>query len=144
MTALRDYQVQCVNNVRDILYKQGKRSVVLQSPTGSGKTAIVSAITKTVLDNNRGKLKDNAKRVWFIVPRRELVKQTQAHFAKWGISFGIIDATHKESRAYDAQIVSLQTLMRRLDRIKEFPFIQPIGRENDIKPFTFRNRKKRQ
>jgi len=121
MTTLRDYQTQSVNAARDILYKQKKRSVVLQSPTGSGKTAIVSAIMKSVLDNNQGKNKANCKRVWFIVPRRELVKQTQAHFAKWGISFGIIDANHKESRAYNAQIVSLQTLMRRLEKIKEIP-----------------------
>jgi superfamily II DNA or RNA helicase len=50
-----------------------------------------------------------------------LVKQSKAHFVKWGISFGLIDAKNKESRAYKAHMSSRQTLMRRLDKIKEIP-----------------------
>ena len=115
MSALRDYQSAAVSAVREKLFREGRRSVVLQLPTGGGKTAIVSAIAKAI--------QDNKKRVWFIVPRKELVKQSKEHFVKWGISFGIIDAKNKESRAYKAHIISLQTLMRRLDKIKEFPDI---------------------
>jgi superfamily II DNA or RNA helicase len=110
---LRDYQSAAVADIRAKLFVERKRSVVSQLPTGAGKTVIVSAISKT--------LQDNKKRVWFIVPRRELVTQTKKHFEKWGISFGVIDASHKESRAYKAHIISLQTLIRRLDKIKEFP-----------------------
>jgi superfamily II DNA or RNA helicase len=113
MTTLRDYQSQAVDAVRTKLYRENLRSVVLQSATGTGKTVIVAAIARAV--------QDRGKRVWFIVPRKELVEQSKAHFARWGISFGVIDAQHKESRAYKAHIISLQTLMRRLDRIKEWP-----------------------
>ena len=113
MTNLRDYQRDAYNDIRRILFAEGKRSVVSQLPTGAGKTVIVAEIAKAVAD--RG------KRVWFIVPRKELVAQSKAQFAKRGISFGVIDASHKESRAYKAHIISLQTLIRRLDKIKEFP-----------------------
>ena len=112
---LRDYQQDAVSAVREKLFREGKRSVVLQLATGSGKTVIVSAISKAIQGNN--------KRTWFIVPRRELVTQSKKHFQKWGISFGIIDAKNKESRAYKAHIISLQTLMRRLLKIKNFPDI---------------------
>ncbi|MDR2923469.1 MAG: DEAD/DEAH box helicase [Treponema sp.] len=115
MTALRDYQSATVADIRTILFTERKRSVVSQLPTGAGKTVIVSEIAKTV--------QDNGKRVWFIVPRKELVAQSKKHFGKRGISFGIIDASHKESRAYKAHIISLQTLMRRLGKIKEYPDI---------------------
>ena len=113
MTALRDYQSIAIASVRTKLFAERKRAVVLQLPTGAGKTAIVSEISKTI--------QDNGKRVWFIVPRKELVTQSKAHFVKWGIKFGVIDAKNRESRAYKAHIISLQTLMRRLDKIKEFP-----------------------
>jgi superfamily II DNA or RNA helicase len=113
MTTLRDYQSAAVASARKMLFMEKKRAITLQLPTGAGKTAIVSEISKTIQDNNR--------RVWFIVPRKELVAQSKAHFTKWGIKFGVIDATHKESRAYKVHIISLQTLMRRLDKIKEFP-----------------------
>jgi len=113
MTTLRDYQVQSINAVRDILYRQGKRSVVLQSPTGSGKTEIVSEIISSVSEKK--------KRVWFVVPRKELVKQSSESLARRGVPHGKIDAASKESRAYTVHVISLQTLMRRLDRIKEIP-----------------------
>ncbi|MDR0475091.1 MAG: DEAD/DEAH box helicase [Treponema sp.] len=115
MTTLRDYQSAPVDALCSKLFREQKRSVVLQIPTGGGKTVIASAIIKAI--------QDNKKRSWFIVPRKELVIQTKAHFEKWGISFGIIDASHKESRAYRAHIISLQTLIRRLDKIKEWPDI---------------------
>jgi DNA repair protein RadD len=113
MSNLRDYQLAAVDEIRTKLFTEHKRSVVSQLPTGAGKTVIVSNISKTV--------QDRGNRVWFIVPRKELVKQSKEHFTKCGISFGIIDASHKESRAYKAHIISLQTLMRRLDKIKEYP-----------------------
>jgi len=113
MNSLRDYQIQYINNAREILYKQNKRSVVLQSPTGSGKTAVVSEIISRICQNKKG--------AWFIVPRKELVKQSSESLAKWQVPHGKIDASNKESRAYKVHIVSLQTLMRRLDKIKELP-----------------------
>jgi superfamily II DNA or RNA helicase len=110
---LRDYQKQTIDAARQKLFVENKQSIVIQSATGSGKTVLVTAITKIASERKH--------RCWFVVPRKELVKQSKAHFTKWGIPFGIIDAQNKESRAYNVHIISLQTLMRRLDKIKGFP-----------------------
>jgi len=111
VTVLRDYQIDVINNSREKI--RHVRSVVLQLPTGAGKTAVVSEITSRIFNNK--------KRAWFIVPRKELVKQSSDSFTRWKIPHGKIDASHKESRAYNVHIISLQTLIRRLGKIKMFP-----------------------
>jgi len=122
---LRDYQLEQVNGARDFLSSmvpitdapgvltRPARSVCLQAPTGSGKTPIVAEITHTAWSRNY--------RVWFVVPRNELLDQARAHFAKWKIVHGLISAGMEESRAYRVHIVSKDTLLRRLDRIKNWP-----------------------
>jgi superfamily II DNA or RNA helicase len=110
---LRDYQAWTVDASRDILYGKRKRSVIIQLPTGGGKTAILSEIFAAVYKNKR--------RGWFIVPRNELVRQASAHLSKWRVPHGIIDASHKESRACYIHVISKDTIIRRLDTIKNFP-----------------------
>jgi superfamily II DNA or RNA helicase len=112
---LRDYQLRCVDGVRSILYGEKKRSSLLQLYMGGGKTAIVSEIIKTA--TGRG------FRSWFVVPRNTLLSQSSEHLAKWHVPHGRIAAGEKESRAYNVHVVSLQTLHRRLDKIKNWPHI---------------------
>jgi len=81
--------------------------------TVAHNTEIVSEIISSVSEKK--------KRAWFVVPRKELVKQSSESLARRGVPHGKIDAASKESRAYTVHVISLQTLMRRLDRIKEFP-----------------------
>jgi superfamily II DNA or RNA helicase len=110
---LFDFQQYLVDAVRDSLYRKGHKAVILQLPTGGGKTAILSEIFASVYNNK--------KRGWFIVPRNELVRQASAHLTKWQVRHGFIDAAHIESRVYLIQVVSKDTLIRRLDRIKSIP-----------------------
>jgi superfamily II DNA or RNA helicase len=110
---LRDYQQDLVNESREVLYTEGLRSLVMQLPTGGGKTAILSGIFAAVYGNK--------KRGWFVVPRNELVRQASAHLKKWGVPHGIIDASHKESRACYIHVVSKDTILRRLGKIKNLP-----------------------
>jgi superfamily II DNA or RNA helicase len=113
MPGLRDYQGSIVDEAREAV-KTAHR-VFVQAPTGSGKTVIMAAIVESAFQKER--------RVWIIVPRHELLKQSSAHLSKWGVKHGFIDAAHKESRAYRIHIVSKDTLLRRLDKIKEYPDI---------------------
>ncbi|MDR1353531.1 MAG: DEAD/DEAH box helicase, partial [Treponema sp.] len=113
MGGLRDYQARLVDASREKLYTEKKKSAVLQLPTGAGKTAVLSEIFAALYRNK--------KRGWFIVPRRELVRQASAHLAKWGVRHGIIDASHEESRAYLLHVVSKDTAVRRLGKIKNAP-----------------------
>ena len=66
---------------------------------------------------------DRTVRVWFVVPRNELLDQGSAHFAKWGIKHSTIAAGREESRAFTVHVVSKDTLLRRLDRVKNWPDI---------------------
>ncbi|MDR3173786.1 MAG: DEAD/DEAH box helicase family protein, partial [Treponema sp.] len=50
---LRDYQAWTVDASRDILYGKRQRSVIIQLPTGGGKTAILSEIFAAVYKNKR-------------------------------------------------------------------------------------------
>lgn len=108
---LRDYQSHAVEALRESL--RTARSVCLQLPTGAGKTPIVAEITAAAFGRDF--------RVWFVVPRNELLAQGSDHLARWKIPHGSIAANSQESRAYKVHVVSKDTLLRRLERIKNWP-----------------------
>ena len=112
MTGIK-VEKQCFGNYYGFELAEENKLFLLGDFTVAHNTAIVSEITSRILKSNR--------RSWFVVPRKELVKQSSESFARWGIPHGKIDAANVESRAYKTHIVSLQTLIRRLGKIKEFP-----------------------
>lgn len=108
---LRPYQQELVEGARRSL--KSSRSVLMQLPTGGGKTAVFSAITQLA------NLRDNI--VWIITPRSELMDQASLHLTKYNVSHGLIRPGSKESRAYGVHIASKSTLQRRWDQIKRWP-----------------------
>lgn len=106
--ALRDYQVRIIEEVRGLL-KAGARSVLIQSPTGSGKTALTAHMLGTA--SGRG------HRCFFTVHRRELIKQSVRTFNTVGIPHGVVAAGWLADRRPLVQIAGIQTLARRYDRI---------------------------
>lgn len=110
---LRDYQARDIAELRPLV--AAHRSVLHQLPTGAGKTAEIAEIVSLIRALNPGFV------VWFVVPRNELLQQASEHFAHWKISHGHIKAGREESRAFKVQIVSKDTLLRRLHRIKAWP-----------------------
>ena len=110
---LRDYQAADVEALSPLV--QQHRTVFYQLPTGAGKTAIVSHITATAFSRSF--------RVWFVVPRNELMQQASEHFKRWKVPHGLIAAGREESRAFKVHVVSKDTLLRRLDRIKAWPYL---------------------
>lgn len=111
MSALRDYQQQIYNDARTALAEH--RSIAIQSATGSGKTIIFVAMAESVFAKN--------KTMWIIVTRKELMNQASKHLLKWGIPHGMIKPGYEESRAFKIHVVSSDTLIRRLDKIKNWP-----------------------
>lgn len=118
MTGAREYLRQKDNRIDWIddepvsTYREA-RSVLLQGATGSGKTPIVAEITHTAWTRDY--------RVWFVVPRNELLDQAAEHFERWGITHGVMAAGKEESRAFKVHIVSKDTLLRRIERVKNWP-----------------------
>lgn len=135
---LRDYQTQAVADLRQALKGTHEvtylapgedepyaglylpnRSVCLQLATGAGKTPIVGEIVRSsqVIAGKRGQ----KFRVWFVVPRNELLQQGSDHLTRAKVPHGLIAAGVEESRAFLVHVVSKDTLLRRLERIKDWP-----------------------
>lgn len=112
---LRPYQNRMIDDIRDA-YKSGIRCVAAQLPTGGGKTLLTAHMLNTAA--NKG------KRSWFIVHRRELVKQTIQAFSDIGINkFGVISAGFMEAKGFPIQICSIQTLVNRIKHLPDPNFI---------------------
>lgn len=104
---LRDYQERIIAEVRAI-FRQGTKSVVIQSPTGSGKTVLTGFMTRNTVQGGRT--------LMFVVHRRELIRQSAATFDKVGVQYGVIAAGWPSRPNVPVQIASVQTLVRRLHR----------------------------
>ncbi len=106
---LRDYQSQLVQQVLSS-WKQGNRQVLLQLPTGGGKTLIFSEIARLFLEKGEG--------VLVLAHRIELI--TQAHsklVAVSGKKAGFIKSGMSSNWDYPIQVASVQTLTRK----EEYP-----------------------
>ncbi len=106
---LRPYQEDMIARTRHAL--KTHQRVILQSATGSGKTAIASAIVKMAVDKNND--------VLFLAPRRELVTQTHKTLYRFGVQSGIIMAGVAPSLYARVQVASFDTLHARAVKKKK-------------------------
>lgn len=108
MIQLRDYQSrEMLQPVRQA-YAEGARAPLLVAPTGSGKTAYFSYAAHSAA--SRG------KRVVILVHRRELLMQSSRTLESFEVHHGLI-APGQPWRAAGVQVASVQTLVRRLERL---------------------------
>jgi len=106
---LRQYQVDIISQARELM-RQGVRSVLIQSPTGSGKTLLTAKMIGTA--------REKGLSAWFTVHRRELIRQSILAFDKVGIPHGVVSAGWITDLRHSIQIASVQTLMRRHNRMR--------------------------
>lgn len=106
---LRPYQVDIINEARALM-TSGNKSVIIQSPTGSGKTLLTADML--------GAAADKGMTSWFVVHRRELIKQSMRTFADVGIPHGVVAAGFMGDPMHKIQIASVQTLARRHHRLR--------------------------
>lgn len=130
MKELRDYQLKSVADVRNA-FRNGALAPLLVSPTGSGKTVIISHICNQL--NNKG------RRSLVLAHRQELVTQTSAALADNGIHHSICAAnevirtatkfhlkeTGRSFYRYESEIMvaSIQTFVNRMADYPPFDFI---------------------
>lgn len=109
---LRDYQQKAINEVREG-FMDGHDAVLLQLPTGGGKTLTSGYIV--------GAAAEKGNPGWFICNRVELVEQTALAFDKLGLSgqYGIIAAGYTGNPRALIQICSIDTLKSRLKKPEE-------------------------
>lgn len=104
MQVLRDYQERGVKQIFDA-WREGARSVLAVSPTGSGKTSLFTWITSQLAASGRRSL--------ICVHRRELATQASNRLREFGVPFGFIMAGETARPTAPVQIGSVQTLVRR-------------------------------
>ncbi len=108
MISLRPYQEQIVADCR-AAFRQGQRKVLVQLATGGGKTVLGSFMVHG--SSSRGKV------CWWLVHRRELIRQASGTFYDMGIAHGIIAGGHATDPLARVQVGSIQTIARRLDKL---------------------------
>jgi DNA repair protein RadD len=100
---LRPDQEEDIPRVRDALRR--KRRVLLQKPTGTGKTVLFCAITEVV--------QASGAKTLILQHREELIGQTSRTLAEMEVEYGII-AGGRPGRVAPVQIASIDTMARRL------------------------------
>jgi superfamily II DNA or RNA helicase len=106
MVELRQYQDELVDKVRAAM--RTHRRVMVQSPTGSGKTVMFSHVAELVWSNH--------KRVYAIAHRIEIVNQISRAFEANGVRHGVIAPSRYETQ-WPVQVGMVQTVANRLDRL---------------------------
>lgn len=98
---LRPYQ----QDVKDKIFTlwKSEKNVMLQMPTGAGKTILFSSVINDII-----KVPDS--KILIIAHRKELLEQISSHLSKYNIEHGIISSNRKRCLEKRVQVASIQTL----------------------------------
>jgi DNA repair protein RadD len=111
---LRDYQQDGIDQIRHLMRCNVKR-VCYQLPTGGGKTVQIAYIAKNAMSMGR--------RVLILAHRTELILQASDELKDMGVTHGIIQAGISPRTSRQIQVASVQTIVRRLDRVGDYDLI---------------------
>jgi superfamily II DNA or RNA helicase len=114
MLALRDYQAECVKDLR-AQYAAGSHAPLLVLPTGGGKTVVFTYMATRAAEKGN--------RVLLLGHRRELIGQMSAALGRWDCPHGVISPDAKVCSA-PVQVGMVQTIANRiaLDKAGRYKF----------------------
>ncbi len=101
---LRPDQTDLIHRTR-LSVSRGNKRVLVQAPTGAGKTVIMAEIARQAESKN--------KLVYFLVPRQELRKQASRAFDRMGVSHGCVAPNVKPTTS-SLQNCMVRTLLNRV------------------------------
>ena len=116
---LHDYQKDIMRRLSEEW--RTHRSVMVQMPTGTGKTHVLAAVVSSFLT-------DGKRTVWIVAHRRELVEQIEKTVAKYGTS--LTDGC--------VRVMSIQWLTRHYDDVVEKPELVIIDEAHHAQARTYR------
>lgn len=128
MYDLRHYQSDGVDKIRNA-YKRGYRSPLYVLPTGGGKTIFFNYIAANAAA--RG------KRVWILVHRIELIRQTSKKLHEAGVMHGVINPKYRPNYIQKIQVASVQSLVRKVHQIPFKPDIIIIDEAHHTNAATY-------
>lgn len=114
MSQDRPYQTMAIDEIA-AEYRQKHQRVLLVMPTGSGKTWVFARVTQGAVAKGQQTL--------ILAHRVELIEQISAALTQFDIEHGFIAAGYPRTYTAPVQVASVQTVVRRLDKIKPPTFI---------------------
>jgi superfamily II DNA or RNA helicase len=115
MIQLRDYQ-KTAKAAISAVFRMQKRRVILQLPTGAGKTIIFTDIAKST--------SENGKKAIVFTDRKELLKQAGSSFEKFGLTPLYLNAEAKRVTDAGLYVAMIETMKRRIEKDEYAEFIQ--------------------
>ena len=129
---LRDYQIEICSRVREAFEKH--RSVMMQMPTGTGKTVVLAEMVRQYLNsyavghcNSYGDGDNDAAgngtscaercRVLIVAHRIELIEQMGEHLKRYDIDYGFIAKGKKAKEMKSVMVASIQTISSQLNAL---------------------------
>jgi len=112
MLELYDYQERAIDDIRRE-FRNGKRKIIYQLPTGGGKTIVMGFMAKSAAERGR--------RTWFVVHRKELLDQAMDKLKSLDVPYGQIKSGCKIVDA-PVKVVMVQSVKSKLEAIKEAGF----------------------
>ena len=103
---LRDYQIEICEKVNGAF--EAHRSVMMQMPTGTGKTVVLASLVKQYLT------RDADCSVLIVAHRIELIEQTGTFLNHFGIDYGVIAGGKRPAVLKRVMVASVQTLSKNL------------------------------
>jgi DNA repair protein RadD len=113
---LREHQSDCVDSTIDFIGK-GEGNPVIVSPTGSGKTLIISALIKHLV------VELNAK-VLVLSHVKEILEQNHASIASYtGFKVGLYSAMLDSRTIEGVTVAGIQSVYRKADSFRSFDYL---------------------
>ena len=127
---LREDQAHAKGRVRQA-FADGKKSVLVVAPTGYGKTVVFSDIARSAAGNR--------KNVLIMAHRRELLTQCGDKLVKNAVDFGYINRRFTPNPHTRVQVGSVQTIVKRMRKLKFVPDIIIIDEAHRVMAKTYRD-----
>ena len=144
MYMLRDYQEEICSRVREAFKKH--RSVMMQMPTGTGKTVVLAEIVREYLNVNVNVNVKGGCNVLIVAHRRELVEQIQQALLRVmgaGVARELptqqsCDYLTQQSCDCLIQVHSIQWLSRNIEKVKGKPGVVIVDEAHHAVAKTYR------
>ncbi|MBO7069491.1 MAG: DEAD/DEAH box helicase [Bacteroidaceae bacterium] len=130
---LRDYQQDMLVQMRDAWTKH--RSVMVQMPTGTGKTVLLAeTIHQFTINNSQLTIDDG---ILIVAHRIELIGQISRTLDRFGIEHGLIVSGKPTDKTKRVQVASIQTLSHRLERTDDMDSNGAANNNSSLSTFHF-------
>lgn len=106
---LRDYQLKLANEIRALI-AQGHHRILVQLPTGGGKTPLAAYIVKRTTDK--------MNRAIMTAHRSEICSQIEKALTEFDVDYGRIQAGLPLDSAKMAHVASILTLRNKINRVE--------------------------